>query len=127
MPGHAKIRMERALCVTLEPMSYQLGESGSSSAISSLMLIFSGTAALGDCSSSRAFTLLFREEPKNIPAPWISLRMDSRFWLQLSRSGDIWVDRSGRREERAYSFGPLLGTVVQGDCTAYEALRAADI
>jgi hypothetical protein len=55
------------LCVTLEPMLYQLGESGSSSAISSMILIFSGTAALGDRSSSRTFALPFREDPKAIP------------------------------------------------------------
>jgi hypothetical protein len=35
------------LCVTLEPMLYQFGEPGSSSAIGSVMLIFSGTATLG--------------------------------------------------------------------------------
>jgi hypothetical protein len=35
------------LCVTLEPMLYQLGESGSHSDMSSVMLIFSGTDTLG--------------------------------------------------------------------------------
>jgi hypothetical protein len=52
------------LCVTLEPTLYQLGESGSSSAISPVTLIFSGTETLGGSSSSRTFVLPFCEYPK---------------------------------------------------------------
>jgi hypothetical protein len=52
------------LCAALEPRVYQFEEPGSSSVISSVMLIFSGTATLGDCSWSRTFALPVREDPK---------------------------------------------------------------
>lgn len=66
------------LCVTLEPMLYQLGESGNSSAISSATLTFSGTETFDDSSSSRAFVLPFCEYPKVNPAPVISSWTASR-------------------------------------------------
>jgi AcrR family transcriptional regulator len=49
------------LCVTLEPMVYQLGASSSSSAISSVMLIFSGTPTLGDCAVQAHLLQAFRD------------------------------------------------------------------
>jgi len=78
-------------------MLYQLGESGSSSAISSETLIFSGTGVSDDSSPSRVSVLPSREYPNVSPASVISFWTPSRslvhlpgMWLQAR-----WPKRPG--------------------------------
>lgn len=82
--------------MTLDPMLYQLGESGRSSAVNSVMSSFSGIETWGDSSSSRALFLPFREYPKASPAPVMSSSTFSRSSLQLATScfstpGGSWL------------------------------------
>jgi hypothetical protein len=100
-------------------MLYQLGESGSISAISSETLIFSGTETCADSSSSRALARPFCEYPKARPASLTSAWTSSRF---CGATGEHLPELAGVEAlggESAYALIAFLGA-------DEEAHRAAD-
>src|SRR5260370_1087545 len=74
---------QKAICGTAEPMLYQLGESGRSSAIRSPALTVSATEMFAAAITSLFSVVPFRERPNAIPALVISARTFSRSELQF--------------------------------------------